>query len=160
MAAIHRRSHRAPISVGVVLADADDVDGLALATHTYSYDITGASRAFIVTLTGTTGTAGVDVVCYSKDGGLTWSNATDLLLASANDVTGTVQVNGALEVAGVDPVTVPTAVFKCGPFEGPTAIRVVRKTGDATGAITWVSGAPAVYLYTVGQTSGSPVAVA
>ena len=35
---------------------------------------------------------------------------------------------GALEAAGVEPVTVATATWKSGPYEGPTLMRIGRKT--------------------------------
>jgi len=159
MAVIHRRSIRSPISVGVVLATADDLNGVQ--DLTLSYDITGAGRVFVVSTIGTPGTAGIDVVAISKDGGKTWaSDGTTGLLGSANDSTGTVLVDGQLEAAGVEPITANAAVAKFGPYEGPTAIRVFRYATDMANSIAWQTGAPAVYLYTVGLTAGSPTALA
>jgi len=156
MAAIARRSIRAAVSKSVTLATADDLDGTT--DNTQAYNVTGVDRLIIVQVNnGTAGTAGIDVVEYSKDGGKTWSAATDLLAVGSDDSTGTVVANGALNAAGVEPTG--AAVFKCGPFEGPTAVRIGRKTTDTTGT-TWVTGAPTVLAFAVGGVPGDLTALA
>ena len=59
-----------------------------------------------------------------------------------------------MQAAGVEGITVDTAVFKSGPYEGPTAIRVARKTTDSAGT-TWTTGAPGVSVIAIGKTSGA-----
>lgn len=145
-----------PVSKTVTLATADDLDGTT--DNTQAYNVTGAQRVIVVQVNdGTNGTAGIDVVEISKDGGTTWSAATDVLPVAENDVTGTVQASGALNAAGAEPSK--AAVFKCGPYEGPTAIRIGRKTTTTSGT-TWVTGAPSVLMFTVGQTADAPTALA
>jgi hypothetical protein len=156
MAAIERRSHRAAVSKSFTLATADDLDGTV--TNTQAFDVTGVDRVIILQINnGTNGTAGIDVVEYSKDGGTTWAAATDVLAVASDDATGTVLVNGALNAAGVEPTG--AAAWKCGPFEGPTAIRIGRKTTDTTGT-TWVTGAPTVLAFAVGGVTGDLTALA
>ena len=144
MAAIARRSVMAPVSRIFTLATADDINGVQ----------DGTRRA---ENTGTAGTAGIDVVSISKDGGKQWSPATDGLAIDSDDSTGTVLVSGALNAAGVEPVN--AAVFKFGPYEGPTAIRVFRYVTDEAASAAWVTGAPKVFAFTIGQTAGTPVVV-
>lgn len=151
-----RRSIRAAVSKTVTLATADDLDGTT--NNTQAYNVTGVDRLIIVQVNnGTNGTAGIDVVEYSKDGGVTWSAATDVLAVASDDSTGTAIANGALNAAGVEPTG--AAVFKCGPFEGPTAVRIGRKTTDTTGT-TWVTGAPTVLAFAVGGVPGDLTALA
>jgi len=159
MVAIKRRSLVCPIGIPVTLATADDLDG-SVATQTY--DITGALRVLIWQINdGTAGTAGVDCVEISHDGGASWTaDGTNKvpntgLLASANDVTGTVLTAGALNAAGVEPATTEVGLFKFGPYEGPTLIRLGRDT-SAVGlggvGIDWVTGAPTVLMIPIGLT--------
>jgi hypothetical protein len=158
MAAIHRRSQISPISALAELAAADDLNGVQDLTK--SFDVTGASRVIVIQENnGTAGTAGVDLLAISHDGGLTWAAADKVLAASSDDSTGT-ELDGVLNAAGVEPVAV--AIFKCGPYEGPTAIRITRDTaGDLlTGGADWVTGAPSVDVFTIGQTSGTLTALA
>lgn len=166
MTAIARRSNRTAISIAAVLATADDVDGTV--DNTQAFDVTGCSRIIVYQVhDGTAGTAGIDVVEISKDGGVSWSPDTTLLLDTANDATGTIAVGGVMNAAGVD--TVGGYTYKSGPHEGPTAIRIGRKTTteDAfpfpkaqTSGTTWVTGAPTVKCMTVGGTSGALTALA
>jgi hypothetical protein len=155
MAAIARRSAQTPVSIAVTLATADDLNGVQ--DNTKSFDITGATRAILIQEIGTTGTHGVDVVAYSKDGGKQWTAAQDVLNVTANDATGTICVDGALNEAGTD--TNGVQVFKCGPFEGPTAIRVFRYVTDMANSIAWQTGAPSVKMFTIGQRVTAPVVV-
>lgn len=146
MAAIARRSHMAPISQIATLATADDLDGTI--DNTQAFDVTGALRVIVVQeATGTAGTAGIDVLEISHDGGENWAAADKVLAVNSDDSTGT-ELDGVLNAAGVEPVV--AAVFKCGPYEGPTAIRIGRKTTDTSGT-TWVTGSPKVYAFVVGK---------
>lgn len=155
MAAIARRSIAVPISTAAVLATADDLDGTS--DNTQAFDVTGATRVVVIQHnSGTAGTAGIDVVQISHDGGKEWAADTTVLPMSENDATGTIQASGALNAAGVEPVNY--AAFKCGPWEGPTAIRINRKTTE--GGTTWVTGAPQVVAFAIGKTSGALTALA
>lgn len=165
MTAISRKSIRCPISTVVTLATADDLDGTV--DNTQAYDITGAERVIVEQRNdGTPGTAGVDVIEISHDNGATWTAATDGLAISSNDGTGTVLSGGALNSAGTEAY----ATFKFGPYVGQTAIRCGRKTStitsmatydkSLTAGTTWVTGAPSVRMYTIGQTQGAPSALA
>lgn len=128
-----------PMSEDFELAAADDLDR---GDYAKGYDITGALRAIItVTDDGTLGTAGIDAVQYSFDGGSEWYDATDLLaIDSADDATAI--SGGVLNAAGVEPAA-GVAVFKCGPFYGPTLIRVTADTD-------WQTGAPSVKCNVIG----------
>ena len=65
---VARRSIRAAVSKTETLATADDLDGTT--DNTQAYDVTGVDRLIIVQVNnGTLGTAGIDKVEYSKDGG-------------------------------------------------------------------------------------------
>lgn len=154
MAAIARRSNMAPVSQTVTLATADDLNGTS--DNTQAFDVTGAQRVIVVQVnSGTAGTAGIDIIEVSKDGGDTWAAATRGLAVGSNDATGT-EIDGVLNAAGVEPTG--AAVFKFGPYEGPTAIRCSR--GAAGGGTAWVTGAPAVLMFTIGQTVAAPAALA
>jgi hypothetical protein len=156
MAAIRRRSLAALVSRVAELATADDLDGTT--DNTQAFDVTGALGVIIEQINdGTLGTAGIDVIEESHDGGYTWA-ACDTLLAIDSDATsGTVVTSGALNAAGTEPDAVAT--FKAGPFEGPTALRCGRKTTD-TGGTTWVTGAPTVRMVAIGVTGGTLTALA
>jgi hypothetical protein len=158
MAAIARRSQRAAISRAFVLATGDDLDGTT--DNTQAVNVTGAARVIITQANeGTAGTAGVDVVEVSHDGGATWAADDTVLLATANDFSGTILAAGALNAAGVEPTTFATSIFKAGPWTGPTALRIGRKTTTTTGT-TWVTGAPLVTCYVIGGGTGTPSALA
>lgn len=153
------RSRSIQIGVPFVLATADDLDGTA--DNTQAADITGAQRILIyVDNTGTLGTAGIDYIQISHDGGVNWTQPSDILAITADDVTGTVlATDGALMAAGVEPLTASTQVFKAGPYDGPTAIRVQRKTSPGPGT-TWVTGSPNVSVVAIGLGSGTLTALA
>src|SRR3989337_2884076 len=103
MAAIARRSIMAPVSRIFTLATADDINGVQDLTK--SFDVTGAQRVIVVQeATGTAGTAEIDVVSISKDGGKQWSPATDGLAIDSDDSTGPVLVSAALHVPGGRPL--------------------------------------------------------
>lgn len=156
MAAISRRSVISPISASVSLAAADDLNGVQ--DNTKSFNVTGASRVVVVQHNnGTLGTAGIDVIAFSKDGGSTWAAADRVLAAASDDSTGT-ELNGILNAAGIEPVNY--AAFKCGPYEGPLAIRIFRYVTDLAASAAWVTGAPSVDMFTIGSSSAAPVALA
>lgn len=162
MAAIKRRSVITPVSQMAVLAAPDDLNGVQ--DNTKSYDITGASRVLILQVdNGTAGTAGIDGVSISHDGGVSWvADSTTVLLESSNDATGTLVADGLLNAAGTEPTggtAAKLAVFKAGPYEGPTAIRIFRYATDRSDTAAWVTGAPGVYLITVGQKPGALTAI-
>jgi hypothetical protein len=146
MTAIRRRSAQKVIPAATTLATADDLDGTTDGTQYLT--VPGGAVVVVVQIhDGTPGTAGVDVLEESFDGGTTWRACTTLLAASANPFTGTVVASGALNAAGID--TVGGYVFKAGPFHGPTKLRIGRKT-TTTGGTTWITGAPTVYALVVG----------
>ena len=154
MAAIVRNSKRFMRSTQVTLATADDLDGTT--DNTQAYNVTGCARVLLIQEnSGTNGTAGIDVFEISKDGGVTWAPDTTVLPLSENDDTGTVQAAGALNAAGAEPTRY--AAFTAGPWDGPTAIRIGRKTTTTSGT-TWVTGAPAVYAIVFGgrENGGAP----
>jgi hypothetical protein len=136
MTSIARRSIRGRIDAATELAAADDVYG-----GTTTLDVSGAQRVVIVQINnGTAGTLGIDLVEVSHDGGSNWA-ADDTLLALASDEnTGTVVADGALNAAGVEPSG--AAIFKSGPHNGPTLMRVSRATN-------WATGAPQVIAFKV-----------
>jgi hypothetical protein len=145
MAVVPRRGLLAKIPASSVLATADDLDGTLDGTQ--YVDVTGTLRVLYVQHNnGTAGTAGIDVIEVSKDGGTTWGVDRTLLALASDDVTGT-SLEGILNAAGVEPTNV--AIFKGGPYEGPTKVRCSRKTTDTAGT-TWVTGAPTVFLIKVG----------
>lgn len=155
MAAIARRSHMAPIPASVELAAADDLNGVQ--DNTKSFDVTGASRILVIQDNdGTLGTHGIDVLCISHDGGENWEPADKVLALASNDSTGT-ELNGVLNAAGIEPASV--AIFKCGPYEGPTALRIIRYVTDEATSIAWQTGAPSVDMIAIGM-AAAPVALA
>lgn len=146
MAAIVRRSMELLRSTAATLATADDLDGTT--DNTQAFDVTGCKKVLIGQINnGTLGTAGVDVIEVSHDGGYTWAADDTLLPTSENDATGTVLASGALNAAGVEPTL--STYWTAGPWDGPTAIRCGRKTTTTTGT-TWVTGAPTVTLVAFG----------
>lgn len=140
----------------VTLATANDLDGTT--DNSQAYDVTGCERVLILQVNdGTDGTAGIDVVEVSHDGGVNWAADDTVLLHSSDDTTGTVLANGALNAAGVEPATVRAGVFTAGPWDGPTAIRIGRMTTNTSGT-TWVLGAPSVSMIVFGgsHNGGAP----
>lgn len=158
MAAINRRSMRFLRSTQVTLATADDLDGTT--DNTQAYNVTGCAKVLIIQdNSGTAGTAGIDVFEVSHDGGTTWAADDTVLALSSDDTTGTIIASGALNAAGVEPTRY--AAWTAGPWDGPTAIRIGRKTTTTSGT-TWVTGAPAVYAVVFGgkDNGGAPTALA
>ena len=152
MAAIVRRSLVCPIGIPVTIATADDLDG---ATATQTFDVTGTLRVLYWQIDdGTAGTAGIDVIEISHDGGSEWAADTTVLPVAQNDFSGTVKALGALNAAGVEPATIEVGLFKGGPYEGPTQIRLARDTSANTGT-DWVTGSPTVLMIPIGLTPGT-----
>jgi hypothetical protein len=164
MATPTRRGLVSPISAAVQLVAKDDLDGTAGTRR--SIDATGASRVLIIqepALEASDGTAGIDVIAISKDGGYTLvAESTTALLVTADDITGTILAAGVMNAAGVEPLTARSAVIKCGPYEGPTLVRICRKAAGAfgiVGGVAWVTHAPAVNAILIGGTPGTPTTV-
>ena len=167
MVAIHRRSLICPIGIPVLLATTDDLDGTVDGTQVY--DITGAQRVLFFQADasgGADGTAGIDVIEVSHDGGFQWyadgvgATPATGLLCSADDDAGTLLVDGVLNVAGVEPTVIgataaaaTAGLFKFGPFEGPTLIRCARG-GVGAGGTAWQTTAPSVSMIPIGIPSG------
>lgn len=144
------------VSQSQVLVASADLTGTAATRR--SIDVTGTARVIIVQDNeqgGADGTAGIDVVVISKDGGSSWTPATDVLAVGSDDSTGTVLAGGALNAAGVEVATAILGVFKCGPYEGPTLLRICRKTATLGTAVTWVTNAPAVTAFAIGAVPGA-----
>lgn len=156
MAITRKGSNRAAVTPFVTLATANDLNGTV--DNTQAFDVSGYERVIIVqTNDGTNGTTGVDAVEYSKDGGVTWAAAGDVLALASDDAEGTYVSNGVLNSAGVEPTLY--AVFKCGPFTGKTAIRIARGGSGASGT-AWVTGAPSVKAFGIGGSVAAPSALA
>ena len=120
----------------VTLAAADDLNGAGT-----TLDVSGAGHVIIAQIAnGTAGTAGIDTIEISKDGGTTWADDTTLRAATAAD-DGAVVANAELNAAGVEPTG--AALFKSGPHTGPTLLRCGRG-GSGEQGTAWVTGAPSV----------------
>ena len=157
MAAISRRSIRAAISKAATLATADDLNGTS--DNTQAFNVAGGDRLIVAQINnGAAGTAGIDVLEYSHDGGKTWTGADDLLAIASHDATGTLVDNGILNAAGTEPTG--AALWKVGPFEGPTAVRVTRNASVNAASAAWVTGAPTVLCVLVGDVPGDLTALA
>lgn len=143
MATPNRGSLRSKIPAGTTMVAADDLNGAST-----TLDVSGTDRVLLAQISnGTAGTAGIDVVQISKDGGSEWFADDTLLALASDDVTGTVVADGALNAAGVEPTG--AAIFKSGPHTGPTLMRVVRDGTNGTSE-AWVTGAPSVVAIRVG----------
>lgn len=146
-------SIRTPLGEYTVLATADDLDGTS--DNTQVLDLTGAAGALILAgPIGTAGTAGIDVIQFSRDGGDNWANATAALIGGghaglmAEDGSKQAATGAAMNAAGVEAVTGAAMLFSLGPTKGPFLIRCSRKTGE--GGTTWVTGAPNVAAIRIG----------
>lgn len=149
-------SRRSPLGEYFVLAAADDLDGVQ--DETKVLDLTGAAGCIILAgPIGTAGTAGVDVVMFSKDGGTTYKAALAANIGQghagliAEDGSAAAAALAALNAAGVEAVTGVAMLFSLGPVDGPFQIKVNRKTSEYTGGgTTWVTGAPNVAAIRIG----------
>lgn len=137
----------------VALGDADDLNGTVDGTQ--YLDLKGAQAVLIAVLNiGTAGTAGVDVIEFSRDDGITWAAATTANIGQGHGGVrklsdGTAVTGAALESAGVEPTTAALSLFFMrGPF-GPMKIRCARG-GSGAGGTAWVTGAPAVVAARIG----------
>lgn len=147
MATPNRGSLRSKIPAATVLAATDDLDGAAT-----TLDVSGNDRVIIIQLdssAGADGTAGIDTIQISNDGGATWRADPTILAMASDDVTGTVLVNGALNAAGVEP-GLAGAFFKSGPHTGPTLMRCSRLVTQDANSAAWVTTAPSVVAIQVG----------
>jgi hypothetical protein len=145
MPAIVRRGIMGAIPAGTTLATADDLDGVQDGSQ--NFDVTGCTRVIIFQHNnGTAGTTGIDVIEVSHDGGITWAADPTLLALASNDSTGTVVTT--LNAAGIEPVNV--ALWKAGPYEGPSLLRCSRLSTQNAASAAWTSGAPTVIGIRVG----------
>jgi hypothetical protein len=131
-----------------VLATADDLDGTVDGTQ--YLDLTGAGGCVIIAQNnGTAGTAGIDVIEFSKDGGTSWAAATASNLKNRHlgllNNAGAAVTGAALNAAGTE----VDAVFFLGPTKGPFMIRVARG-GSGAGGTAWTTGAPSVVGIRIG----------
>jgi hypothetical protein len=142
-------SIRVPAGDLTTLATADDLDGTT--DNSQALDATGAARVIILQIAnGTAGTACIDVIEVSHDGGSNWEAATAANLPNGGhlvDNDGDAVASAALNAAGTEPTG--AAVFSMGPIAGPCLIRCGRKTTDTSGT-TWVTGAPTVAAIRIG----------
>lgn len=145
-------SIRSPLGELTTLATADDLDGTL--DNSQVLDLTGAAGCLIFQIAnGTAGTAGIDVIDFSRDGGSTYKAATAANIGRGHagllleDGSAAAAANAALNAAGVEPTG--AAIFSLGPVDGPFQIRVARKTTDSNGT-TWVTGAPTVAAIRIG----------
>ncbi len=163
MVTVARRSLITPIGIPVTVATADDLDGVQ--DLTLSFDVTGCQRVLIWQIDdGTGGTAGIDVVEISHDGGTQWyADSATVLPVAQNDISGTLKTAGAINAAGDEPATVEVGLFKCGPYEGPTLIRIQRDTDvrgvNGTGT-DWTTGSPTVLMMSIGKEHAAATAAA
>lgn len=152
-------SIRTPLGELTTLAAADDVDGDATESDNWM-DLTGAAGCIIMQLNdGTAGTAGIDVIEFSRDAvpgtdsSGNWAAATAANIGGGHpgllleDGSAAAAASAALNAAGVEPAA--AAVFSLGPVDGPFVIRVGRKTTDTSGT-TWITGAPSVVAMRIG----------
>lgn len=152
-------SIRSPFGELVTLAAADDLDGAATESDNW-LDLSGAAGCIIAQLNaGTAGTAGVDVIEFSRNASTGVDSSGDWAAATAANIGGghaglmledgsaAAAASAALNAAGVEPTG--AAVFSLGPIPGPCHIRVGRKTTDTSGT-TWVTGAPSVVAIRIG----------
>lgn len=147
MAAITTLRRGIEIPAIVTLATADDLDGTLDATQYLT--VRHGDRVIIIQMSnGTLGTAGIDVIEVSFDGGANFILDPTLVLVSGGDKAGTLV--SALNAAGVEAVTPDNgaAIWKSGPFTRTVIMRCGRKT-TSSGGTTWVTGAPTVYAILV-----------
>ena len=142
MATVARGSLRSRIEV-TTLAAADDLDGAGT-----TLDVSGSDRVIIAQLAnGTAGTAGIDVIEISRDGGSNWIDDPTIQAIAQDDVTGDLLADAALNAAGVEPTG--AAIFKSGPHPGKVLMRCGRG-GSGEQGTAWVTGAPQVLAVVVG----------
>lgn len=142
---------RSPIGELAVLAEADDVDR----SENTTLDLTGASACIILQVNdGTDGTAGIDVIEFSRDGGVTWQVATAALIGQGHagltleDGTAAAAADGILNAADVEPAG--CALFSLGPVDGPFMVRAGSETAESAGAVDWVDGSPSIIAIRIG----------
>lgn len=142
-------SRRVPQGALFELAAAGDLDGVQ--DETKVLDLTGAAGCIIIAQNdGVDGTAGVDVIVFSRDGGKTYALATAANIGGGHkgliDLdTGAAAAGAALNAAGAE----VDAVFGLGPVDGPFQIKLMRDTSAGFGT-DWVTGAPSVEAVRLG----------
>lgn len=144
-------SLRSPLGELFTLAAADDINGYADTTG--DLDLTGAAGAIIIQRNdGTAGTAGIDIIEFSVDGGENWSAATAANIGNGHggllleDGSAAAASGAALNAAGAEPTA--AAVFSLGPVDGQFKIRCSR--GAQGSGTAWVTGAPSVVAMRIG----------
>ena len=146
-------SIRNPFGERTELAEADDVDR---SENAASFDLTGSAGCIILQCNdGTAGTAGIDVIEFSRDGGVTWKVATAANIGQGHagllleDGSAAAAAGAALNAAGVEP-TNGAAMFSLGPVDGPFLIRVGSNTLSSGTAEDWSTGSPSVDAIRIG----------
>jgi hypothetical protein len=145
-------TRRNPIGELFTLATADDLNGTVDGTQ---YLNLGGSAGCIIIQhnNGTAGTAGVDIIEFSRDGGTNWAAATAANIGQGHlglldeDGSAAAVAGAAMNAAGVEPVNMK--VFSLGPVDGPFRIRCARGSAGA-GGTAWVTGAPSVVALRLG----------
>lgn len=144
-------SRRSPLGEATILAATDDLDGAGT-----TMNVTGAAGVIIVqadSSAGADGTAGIDIIEFSRDGGSNWKVATAANIGQGHagllleDGTAAVVTGAALNAAGVEPVG--AAIFSLGPVDGPFMIRCGRGGAGQAGT-AWVTTAPSVTAIKIG----------
>jgi len=143
-------SRRNAIGASTTLATADDLDGTVDNSQVLS--LKGGAGAVILQLNnGTNGTAGIDVIEYSRDGGTTYKAATAANIGNGHGglrtSAGTAVASAALNAAGAEPAG--AAIFFLAPMDGVVQIRCARLTTTTNGT-TWVTGSPQVIAFRMG----------
>lgn len=144
-------SIRSPFGELFGLAAANDLDGVQDETKTL--DLTGSAGCVIIAQnSGTDGTAGQDVIVFSRDGGTTYQLATAANIGQGH--AGLVLEDGSAAAAtgaalNQTPGTEVDAVFTLGPVDGPFKIKLMRDTSTGFGT-DWITGAPAVQAIRIG----------
>ncbi len=147
-------TRRSPFGELTNLAAADDLDGVQ--DESKMLDLTGSSGCIILAgPIGTPGTAGVDVIVFSRDGGSTYALATATNIGHGHaglvleDGTSAAATNAAMNAAGVEAIIAAAMVFSLGPVDGPFQIKAMRDTSAGFGT-DWVTGAPNVSAIKIG----------
>lgn len=142
-------TRRSPLGELTTLAAADDLNGAGT-----TMDVTGAAGVIIAQLnSGTAGTAGIDIIEFSRDGGTNWKVATAANIGQGHagllleDGSAAAASGAALNAAGAEPSG--AAIFSLGPVDGPFMIRCGRG-GSGEAGTAWVTGAPAVVAIRIG----------
>ena len=142
---IKRKNIYSTIAAPATLATADDLNGTVDGTQYLT--LNPRQRAIILQVNdGANGTAGIDVVEVSYEGGAWQADPTLMLIATA-DKPGSAVASAALNSAGAEPTLY--AAFKSGPHGRATRLRLARGGAGASGT-AWTTGAPTVLGIKIG----------